>query len=168
MTRALLLLGSNIDREANFCRAAHRLTELVRVVAFSPVYETEPIGDPSQPCFLNAVALVETELAPEELKAQVSDRIEEELGRTRGPNKNAPRTIDLDVILYDDQILRLQGRQIPDPELLRYPHIARPAADVAPDWVHPETGDTLRTIAERLSARGTTPRPDIILQSCTD
>jgi len=58
MTRALLLLGSNVDREANFCRAARRLAELVRVLAFSPVYETEPMGDPDQPCFLNAAALV--------------------------------------------------------------------------------------------------------------
>jgi 2-amino-4-hydroxy-6-hydroxymethyldihydropteridine diphosphokinase len=167
VTHVLLLLGSNIDREANFCRAARRLAELVHVVAFSPVYETEPMGDPDQPCFLNAVALVATELAPEEIKTRAIDRIEQDLGRRRGPNKNAPRTIDLDIILYGDQVLSLGGRRIPDPELLRYPHIARPAADVAPDWAHPQTGDTLRAIADRLAQRGIRPRPDIVLENCT-
>ncbi len=167
MTRALLLLGSNIDREANFCRAAQRLAELVRVVAFSPVYETEPMGDAAQPCFLNAAALIETELGPEQLKSEVLQRIERELGRVRGPNKNAPRTMDLDVILYGDRVFRLGGRQVPDPELLRYAHIARPAADVAPDWIHPERGLSLRAIADRLPPQGMTPRPDIVLVACT-
>jgi len=98
---------------------------------------------------------------------RVIDRIEEELGRRRGPNKNAPRTIDLDVILYGDQVLGLRGREIPDPDLLRYPHIARPAADIAPDWVHPQTSDSLRAIADRIPQRGISPRPDIVLDGRT-
>ncbi len=166
MTRVLLLLGSNIDREANFCRAAQRLAQLTCVIAFSPVYETEPIGAPNAPCFLNAAALIESQLEPAEFKRLVLDRIEAELGRRRGPDKHAPRTIDLDVILYGDRILQLQGRRIPDPELLRYAHIARPAADIAPDWPHPETGEPLHSIAERLGNQGLTPRPDIVLEGC--
>lgn len=168
MTRALLLLGSNIDREENFCRAARRLAELVKVVAFSTVYESEPIGPAPQPRYLNAAALIETDLTPEQLRSHVLQRIETELGRVRGPDKYAPRTIDLDILLFGDQRFHLARRQIPEPELLRYGHIAVPAADVAPDWVHPETGETLRSVADRLPTSGLTPRPDIILIACTD
>ncbi len=168
MTRVLLLLGSNLDRESNFCRAAQRLAELVPVVAFSPVYETEPMGGPAQPRFLNAAALIETDLEPQQLKDQVLRRIEGELGRVRGPDKFAPRTIDLDIILFGERAFHLSGRQVPDPELLRYAHIARPAADVAPDWLHPVTGESLRTIAGRLPSQQMVPRPDIILKACTE
>jgi 2-amino-4-hydroxy-6-hydroxymethyldihydropteridine diphosphokinase len=168
MTRVLLLLGSNIDSEVNFCRAARLLAERLTVVAFSQVYESAPVGDRDQPRFLNAAALIETDREPEQLRGEVLQRIEGELGRVRGPNKNAPRTIDLDVILFGERVYTLEGRHVPEPELYRYAHIAVPAADVAPDWAHPETGEPLREIAARLGSSGLTARPDLILIDCTD
>lgn len=163
MNRVLVLLGSNIDSEANLRRAARRLAGLVTVVAFSPVYESEPVGHKAQPSYLNAAALIETELEPERLRTDVLRSIEVELGRLRGPDKYAPRTIDLDVILFGDCVYTLEGRRVPEPGLLRWAHIAVPAADLAPEWVHPETGDTLRAIAAGLPSDGLTARPDVIL-----
>lgn len=168
MTRVLILLGSNIDRERSLFQAARRLNELVRVIAFSPVYETEPIGDIDQMCFFNAAALIDTDLEPVRLKVDILHRIEDELGRVRSPNKNAPRTLDLDIILYGDRICSVEGRPVPDPDLLQYAHVARPAADLAPEWVHPEAGETLETIAARLPVSGLQRRPDIVLSECND
>ena len=167
MTRVLILLGSNIDRERSMCQAARRLDELVQVIAFSPVYETEPVGDEDQMCFFNAAALVETALEPDCLKRDVLHRIEDELGRVRGPNKNAPRTIDLDIVLYGDRVCSVEGRSVPDPDLLQYAHVAGPAADLAPEWVHPEAGETLETIAAGLPVAGLTRRLDIVLSKCS-
>ena len=134
-----------------------------RLVAVSPVYETTPVGSTEQPNFLNAAALVETDLAAAELKIQALQVIEGQLGRVRTEDKNAPRTIDLDIALFGDQVLDLGPRHIPDPDILRYPHIAVPLADLAPTMRHPEDGRTLLEIAESLPATGLASRPDIVL-----
>jgi 7,8-dihydro-6-hydroxymethylpterin-pyrophosphokinase len=89
--------------------------------------------------------------------------IEQALGRVRSADKSAPRTIDLDITLFDDQVLELGQRHVPDPDLLRHPHIAVPMADLAPQYVHPETGQTLKEIAEGLPSAGLVPRPDVAL-----
>jgi 2-amino-4-hydroxy-6-hydroxymethyldihydropteridine diphosphokinase len=127
------------------------------------VYESRPVGTEGQPNFLNAAVLVETSLQPAALKAQVIDLIEERLGRVRTADKNAARTIDLDISLFNDEVLELGRRRIPDPEIVLYPHIARPLADLAPDYVHPETGAPLGEIAQGLSEEGIVRRPDLIL-----
>jgi len=80
---------------------------------------------------------VETDLDPHELKA-VLRGIEAELGRVRTDDKYAPRPIDLDIALYGQQVFELDGSPIPDPGVLRHPHVAAPLADVAPDWAYPE------------------------------
>ena len=163
MSRVVIALGSNIAPEANLREAVQRLAARVHVIAVSPVYETKPVGKTDQPDFLNAAALIETERGAAELKDQVLSEIEHELGRVRTADKNAPRTIDLDIILYGDQVLEFGGRHIPDPDLLRYPHVAAPAADVAPAYRHPETGQTLRQIADGMPKDGLLRRTDLRL-----
>ena len=163
MNRAYLSLGSNIEAEHNLVEAVLRLAERCRLVMASPVYETKPVGRTDQANFLNAAVLVETELEAAWLKREVLARIEDELGRVRSADKNAPRTIDLDISLWNEEILDLGSRHIPDPEIVRYPHIARPLADLAPGYVHPETGQTLTTIADSLPEGGLVPRPDVEL-----
>ncbi len=167
MIQVYLALGSNIDAEHNLREAVRRLALMpsCRVLAVSPVYETAPVGKTDQPNFLNAAALIETDLSPDELKAQVLQRIEHELGRIRTVDKNAPRTIDLDIALFGDQIVQVGQRHIPDPDLLRYAHIAVPLADLSPSFRHPETGQTLFAISQGLPASGLVPRPDIVLWS---
>lgn len=163
MNQVFLALGSNIESERNLREAVRRLSIRCRLVAVSPVYETTPVGNSAGPNFLNAAVLVETGLDAPQLKEQILLVIEGELGRMRTQDKNAPRTIDLDIALYDDQILDLGPRQIPDPDILRYPHIAVPLADLVPTMRHPETGQTLLEIAQSLPASELLARPDVEL-----
>lgn len=155
MSQVLIALGSNIEPEANLQRAVQLLAACVRLIAVSPVYETRPVGKTDQPNFLNAVALIETEREATALKREVLQKIEQELGRLRTSDRNAPRTIDLDITVYGERVLELGSRHIPDPDLLEHPHVAVPAADVAPTYRHPETGQTLREIADDM------PRDDL-------
>lgn len=155
MSQVLIALGSNIEPEANLQRAVQLLAARVRLIAVSPVYETRPVGKTDQPDFLNAVALIETEREATVLKREVLQEIEQELGRLRTSDRNAPRTIDLDITVYGERVLELGSRHIPDPDLLEHPHVAVPAADVAPTYRHPETGQTLREIADDM------PRDDL-------
>jgi GTP cyclohydrolase I len=165
MNRVFVALGSNIDGERHLPEAVRRLALHCRLLAVSPVYESAPVGTTDQPNFLNAAALIETSLTAAELKAQVLQRIEQELGRVRTADKNAARTIDLDIALFGDQILQVGARHIPDPDILKYAHIAIPLADLAPQQRHPETGQTLSDIAHHLTSSQLVPRPDIILYS---
>ena len=166
MPIAYLSLGSNLDKERNLPAAVRLLAAHSRLLAVSAVYETAPVGNPDDPAFFNAAVALETDLAPAELKQQVLACIEQQLGRQRSADPNAPRTIDIDISLYDDAILDLGKRRIPDPEIVRFAHIAVPLADLAPGYRHPETGETLAEIAARVTAAAAQPllrRDDIAL-----
>jgi dihydroneopterin aldolase/2-amino-4-hydroxy-6-hydroxymethyldihydropteridine diphosphokinase len=156
-------LGSNMDSEHNMRRAVEMLAARLSVLAVSRVYETAPVGRTDQPRFLNAAVLVETNMPPQELKTQVLEDIERKLGRVRTGDKNAPRTIDLDIVLYGDQVLDIGQRHVPDPDILRYPHVAVPLADLAPQKRHPETSETLLHIAQDMPAAGLVLRRDLVL-----
>lgn len=149
--RVFVALGSNIQPEDNLARAVALLAEACRLVAVSRVYETAPVGYTEQANFLNAAAHIETPLDAATLKSSVLSGIENQLKRVRTANKNAPRTIDLDIALFNDDILEINGRQIPDPDSLHYGHIALPLADLAPDMLHPLTGERLANIAARFA-----------------
>ena len=168
MTRVLIALGSNINSEHNMREAVRRLASCCRLLAVSPVYETLPVGKTDQPNFLNAAALIETDLTAAELKTRVLQAIERELGRVRTADKNGPRTIDLDIALFGDQVLDVGPRHIPDPDVAKQAHIAVPLADLAPRQRHPETGQTLQEIARGLPANGLVRRPDVVLWRRTD
>jgi len=163
MTRVFIALGSNINSEYNLREAVRRLSSRCQLLAVSPVYETPPVGQTNQPNFLNAAALVETDLTAAELKARVLQVIEQELGRVRTADKNGPRTIDLDIALFGDQILDVGSRHVPDPDIATYTHVAVPLADLSPRQRHPETGQTLQEIAQSLPASGLMRRPDVVL-----
>jgi 2-amino-4-hydroxy-6-hydroxymethyldihydropteridine diphosphokinase len=163
---AYLSLGSNIDREHNLPEAVRLLAVHGRIVAVSAVYETPAIGNPGDPSYFNAAVILETELSPAELKQQVLQPLEQRLGRQRTSDPYAPRTIDVDISLFNVEMLALGKRRIPDPEILLYPHIAVPLADVAPDYRHPETGETLACIATRIIANSKqhlVRRDDVVL-----
>lgn len=149
----LITLGSNIDRERNLPQAVALLRRQphLHLRAVSPIYESMPIGgEAQQPAYFNAAVLIETYLEPAALKETLRT-IEAALGRARSTNKYAPRTIDLDIAFYDQYIFDLDGRHIPDPEVVRFPHLALPLADLAPGWLHPEAGLTLEEIAKNLN-----------------
>ena len=154
-----LSLGSNITPEDNLRAAIAHLRSWTTILATSPVYRTPPQGFTAQADFLNMAVIAHTLRAPLEFKRAVIDRIEAELARVRDPNNvNAPRTIDIDIALWNDDSLDYGDKpwRIPDPEILRFAHVALPLADLAPDYPHPQTGETLREIANRLDASGMT------------
>ncbi len=156
MPLVLIAVGSNIAPGVNVPLASSRLRRhpSMRVVAVSPIYESAAVGTSApQPPYHNAALLIETSLAPADLKAALRS-IEQALGRVRGVDKYAPRPIDLDIAFYGQQALDLDGVPIPDPEIARYPYVAVPLADVAPDWVHPQSGLTLRQIAAASHSTG--------------
>lgn len=167
MNHAYLSLGSNLDKEHNLLACVELLAQHGRLVAVSAPYETAPIGNPADPAFLNAAVLLETPLTAADLKALVLRPLEDQLGRRRSADPNAPRPIDVDISLFNDAVFNLGKRHIPDPEILLYPHIAVPLADIAPVYRHPETGDTLAEIARRVLAtcdQSLARRDDICLE----
>ena len=147
--RVLIALGSNIDPAANLPRAARRLAERFPGLAASRLYATAPVGAPGAPPFLNAAVAVVTALPPVELRDGVLRPLEAELGRVRGPDRNAPRPIDLDVAFAGDLVVRdpAADLEVPDPGIVAHAHLALPLADLAPDAVHPLDGRTLGAIA---------------------
>lgn len=160
--RVFVVLGSNIEPEHHLREAVQRLGERCDLIAVSPVYRTTPVGQRDQPDFLNAAVLIATPLTPAQLKKEVLLAIEEDLGRDRSGDRYGPRTIDLDIALYDDAVFDLRGRHVPDPDIPKHIHVARPLARLAPDHIHPETGETLAQIAADLPDEGI-ERADITL-----
>ena len=165
--RAYLALGSNISPETNLPAAAERLADYGSVIRVSTVWESRPVGDTNQANFLNAAMLLETPLSAEELKGVAIAEIEQNLGRGRDPqNKNAARTIDIDIALFNQDVLSVGENRIPDPEILTRPFLAVPLAELDPEYVHPTNGRTMRTIAEGLGDSSLIARADVRLSAC--
>jgi 3-oxoacyl-[acyl-carrier protein] reductase len=144
-------LGSNLgDRQSYLDQALAALQEQDRIVVkqVSSYYETDPVGGPPDaPLFLNAVAEIETQLEPSELLSMLLD-IERRLGRVRR-EKNAPRTIDLDLLLYDDLIQDDPNLTIPHPRMHERGFVLEPMAEIAPDLVHPVVGETIQELWDK-------------------
>ncbi len=159
--RAYLSLGSNIAPERNLPEAVDLLAQHGRLLAVSAAWQSAALGRPEQPDFVNAAALLVTTLTAAELKAGPLAAIEAALGRVRSVDKYAPRPIDIDIMLFDDAIFNLGEGRIPSPEIYERAFVAVPLAEIAPDYVHPETGESLAAIAARFGTAGLRLRPDI-------
>jgi 2-amino-4-hydroxy-6-hydroxymethyldihydropteridine diphosphokinase len=152
MARAAIALGANLGDRSTALDAA--LTALgssrgVRVLEISSYHETAPVGGPpGQPPYLNAAATLETDLAPEPL-LQLLLAIEQQFGRTRGI-PDAPRTLDLDLLLYDDQVRPGPDPVVPHPRMHDREFVLGPLAEVVPDAVHPTTGLRIRDLLARV------------------
>jgi 2-amino-4-hydroxy-6-hydroxymethyldihydropteridine diphosphokinase len=136
VTLAYVGLGANLGDREGTIRAA--VADLPGVVAVSTLRETDPVGITDQPRFLNGVAVLETELAPREL-LDVLLAAERRLGRERG-KRWGPRTIDLDLLLYGDEVIDETGLTIPHPRLHERRFVLEPLADLAPELVVPGHG----------------------------
>ena len=151
----MISLGSNIEPTTYLPRAVQEIGKWFPITGISRVYVAEAVGAPDAPTFLNAAVSFTTDLTPLSLKFDHLRPIEARLGRVRGPDPNAPRTIDLDIALMGDLVIHApsDGIEIPDPDIVTCAHVALPLADLAPDVKHPVSGETLRAIAERFAGR---------------
>jgi 2-amino-4-hydroxy-6-hydroxymethyldihydropteridine diphosphokinase len=171
---AVLALGGNLgDRLESLQSALDALGDApgIQPISISPVYETEPFGGPAgepgsldlsdQPPYLNAVAVVGTDLTPHQLLIR-TQAIEEALHRVR-TDRWAPRTIDVDIIVYDNLELQDEDLTVPHSRAHERAFVLRPWHDVEPDAVIPGYGPIAELLAE-LPDDGVEPRPDLLLQ----
>ncbi len=138
MTEVYVGAGSNIEPQRHLRAALASLAESFGVLRVSPVYRNRPVGFDGDD-FLNMVIGFDTEFELGEVAAEL-DRIEGAGGRVRDDRKFAPRTLDLDLLLYGDAALEDQGINVPRDEIMRYAFVLRPLADIAGDRIHPVSG----------------------------
>lgn len=159
MTRAFVGLGSNLEdpaRQLDVALAALSSLQASRLLACSPRYWTEPVGDPDQPEFLNAAAALETDLEADELLAEMHV-IERDQDRRRDPARPfGPRTIDLDLLMYGTESIETPGLTVPHPRLHERAFVLRPLADLAPELVVPGRGP-IRQLLARIDSGGVRP-----------
>jgi 2-amino-4-hydroxy-6-hydroxymethyldihydropteridine diphosphokinase len=149
---ACIALGSNLgDREAHLAAAIAALRRLphTEVGAVSAVYETDPVGPPPQGPYLNAAVRVTTDLGARDLLARLRG-IEESRGRTRSGVRDAPRTLDLDLLLYGGERIEEVGLVVPHPRLHERAFVLEPLRDVAAELVHPILGASVEELARRV------------------
>jgi 3-oxoacyl-[acyl-carrier protein] reductase len=158
-SRSYLALGSNLgDRQAHLDLGILRLRAEpgVTVCRVSSYYETAPVGGPAgQNAYLNAAVAVDTFFTPELLLQRLLD-IEQSLGRVRG-ERNAPRTLDLDVLLFDDIVRSSPDPILPHPRMHERRFVLEPLAEIAPDAVHPVVRQTIAELLARLPADASLP-----------
>jgi 2-amino-4-hydroxy-6-hydroxymethyldihydropteridine diphosphokinase len=138
----VLGLGSNISPDQYLPKSVELLHKFVGVEAVSTAWETPAVGMEG-PDFLNAAILIQTPLPADLLKQRVIRAIESQLDRIRTANKYAPRTIDLDILIFDGEVKY--------PNIWKYAYLAVPVAEIVPGLIHPETGETISQAAERLA-----------------
>lgn len=144
-----LSLGSNVgDRQVQLQDALAKLAAVGRVVATSSFYETEPVEFTQQPWFLNCAIALETNKTPEQLMAAIL-RIEEEMGRRR-VQKKGPRSIDIDILLFDDTIVDSKELTIPHPAMHQRRFVLEPLAEIAPELLHPVLKKTIGELLDSL------------------
>ena len=153
--QAYLSLGSNINPEIHLPQAVRMLKEYGQVKAVSSAWQSHAVGSDG-PDFLNACVLFLSGLPPYDLKEQIIRPIEARLGRVRYADKNAPRTIDLDILLFDETPLNI--------EFWAYAFVVIPLAELIPDFIHPASGKKLARAAEQLQSHvWIVPRNDVVI-----
>ena len=173
MDDVFLGIGSNVGNRARFIQAALRKlreTASVRIVKISSIYETEPVGVKEQDSFLNAALQAQTSLSVRDFHGRIKS-IEREVGRLERV-RWGPREIDLDILLFGQQVVDEANLKIPHPEMQKRRFVLQPLAEIGADVIHPVIGKTMKELllecvdpsAVELSRTDT----DIILNSSTE
>jgi 2-amino-4-hydroxy-6-hydroxymethyldihydropteridine diphosphokinase len=159
----IVALGCNDKGAWSDCRQALEAalarfrSEGIDVIARSSWWRSAAWPDPDQPPFLNGVVIVRTEMSPNDLMAALG-RIEESFGRTRGEGRNAPRTLDLDLIAYGRRTGDLDGLILPHPRAAERGFVMGPLTEIAPHWRHPTSAEAAAVLAQAVTV-GRDARP---------
>ncbi|PIQ83762.1 MAG: 2-amino-4-hydroxy-6-hydroxymethyldihydropteridine diphosphokinase [Candidatus Omnitrophica bacterium CG11_big_fil_rev_8_21_14_0_20_63_9] len=159
MPRVFIGIGSNEgDRLTMISQAIRQLsaTRGIRLVQMATIRETDPVGGPPQERYLNTVIEIETELAPPALLRTLQG-IEHALGRRRQAERWGPRTIDLDLLLYDDRILHDPSLTVPHPRMHERRFVLEPLAELAPAFIHPVIKRDIAALLRELPAAHDAP-----------
>ena len=149
LVTAYLCLGSNMgDRHENIDKALEYISQKLRVTEKSSVYDTEPVGNPEQPRFLNMVCQIKTMLKAVDLLV-LTKAIEQKLGRMPG-RPNSPRPIDIDILFYGDEVVKTPELTIPHPPLTQRAFVLIPLAEITPALVHPMNKKTINELLKEL------------------
>lgn len=154
MNHAFLILGSNINPDENIPKALNYLRDSFTLKQISSTWRTTSIGADA-PDFFNTAAEIETELDAYSLKEQCLCHIEEVMGRVRLPDKNAPRTIDIDIVIFNNDVM--------DTNIFNMEHLALPLADLLPLFIDQTSGKTIKEIASNLGLTGQAKNIGMIL-----
>ncbi len=158
--RVFVGVGSNIEPNSNVKNALVALHRAVGVRALSTFYRTPALDRPGDPPFVNGVVELTDALTALQVK-QLLRRTEEALGRRRGSDRYAPRTIDLDLLIYGDLVCNSEELRLPDPTILERPFVAIPLREIAPDLVIPGSGATLRSLVASIPSYPMEPLPEL-------
>ncbi|MBI3858969.1 MAG: 2-amino-4-hydroxy-6-hydroxymethyldihydropteridine diphosphokinase [Thaumarchaeota archaeon] len=151
MVDVFIGLGSNVgDREGNLRKAIELLNEKMKLVKVSSMYETEPMYLKNQAWFVNCVAKLETDLTPKELLVYLED-IERKLGRQKSV-RYGPRSIDLDILFYGNEVVEESDLKIPHPRIHERRFVLVPFVEIEPDHVHPIYGKSAATLLANLNS----------------
>jgi 2-amino-4-hydroxy-6-hydroxymethyldihydropteridine diphosphokinase len=151
MALAYLSLGSNLgNRKGQLHEAIRRLEVMGRVASVSSFYETEPVELTEQPWFLNCALALETSKTPEQLMAEILT-MEAQMGRRRIQNKG-PRSIDIDILLFESVVMASPSLTIPHPAMQQRRFVLEPLVEIAPEAWHPVLGHSVRELLEALPA----------------
>lgn len=151
MAAVFIGVGSNIDPMDNISQALRLLSKCVTIHGVSTFCETEPIDSPGAPRFVNGVIRVDTFIRPRKLKFNVLRWLEASMGRERGLDKNKPRPIDLDILLYGSLFLQEPDLVLPDPHIRERAFLAIGICELSPGLRLPDNGEPISNIAGRLA-----------------
>jgi 2-amino-4-hydroxy-6-hydroxymethyldihydropteridine diphosphokinase len=157
MPRVFVGIGSNIDRERSVRAGVAELQQRYGEVQLSSVYESDAVGFDGD-AFYNLVAAFDTDDSVEQVVAALAD-IEDRHGRVRHGERFAARTLDLDLLLYGDEIIKAESFHVPRDEIPRYAFVLWPLAEMVPRMRHPESGESYEQMWEKFDKRNQSLRP---------
>ncbi|UCC73528.1 MAG: 2-amino-4-hydroxy-6-hydroxymethyldihydropteridine diphosphokinase [Gemmatimonadota bacterium] len=156
----ILGLGSNEgDRVRYLERGLEGLRREIRLDRISSIYETQPVGVKDQPWFLNLVCAGATRLKPGALLEFIHE-VEDECDRVRSEQRFGPRTLDIDILTYDDRVIERDDLVIPHPRMHERRFVLEPLAEIVPEWRHPIEGKTAKELLEGLDGDAVRPFAD--------